>query len=292
MMLKLVFEIFEIYSVIFLGEAFNYVTYEELRENTYPHTSKAVYLKEWDRYLDWVNTSLRTMREVPDPYIPNIDHFGTYFNYLYEVRKMKVSTLWTIYSRLNAVYLRTTGESLNKYPAIAGFIKNLPMQPKKKAKIFKPSEVADFLNDESLQSKYWLVRKAVATIMFFGGLRVKEATYLEWSDITRDKNGWFVTVARAKARNQKQTDSVISIPVAKKNWRYRVKNRAIRKPIDGCRILDEYVRSVCEDLKCEFEELSGRLFRATKGKKAVRFTKNGVLGKNTISKIGVEVNEC
>lgn len=206
---------------------------------------------------------------------------------------MKVSSLWTIYSRINAVVIRTTGESLNKWPAIAGYIKNLPMQPKKKAKIFKPSEVAEFLNDESLSSKYWLVRKAVAAVMFHGGLRVKEATYLEWSDVHCDKNGWFVEVKRAKARNQKVTDSTVSLPRLKRSWRYRVKSRAVRKPMDTCGIFDEYVRAVCEDLNVSsHKELSGRLFRATKGKKAARFTKQGVLGKNTIAKIGVEVSCC
>ena len=84
-------------------------------------------------------------------------------------KKCASSSLWTKYSQLNGIVKAKYSFDLGKYPRIKAQIKMFDTDVKTKAKIFDKDALDAFLGDSTLFSTYWLLRKSVTVVCFFGG---------------------------------------------------------------------------------------------------------------------------
>jgi hypothetical protein len=61
------------------------------------------------------------------------------------------------------------------------------------------------VGDHNLSSNYWLVRKVVAGMAYFGGLRSIELLNLQIQDLTNTPEGIYVDLFRAKQRDTEES---------------------------------------------------------------------------------------
>ena len=71
---------------------------DEIMAEVAPVVTKARYDKQWDDFIAWLDKE--------EGHKPVEDDFIRFFSYLKQTRKLKVSTIWVIYSRLNNTYKR------------------------------------------------------------------------------------------------------------------------------------------------------------------------------------------
>ena len=107
---------------------------------------------------------------------------------------------------------------------------------KRKAAIFTTAQVNSFVNDNTIGSPYWLVRKIVVILAYFGGLRLTETLELQLEMIESQPDGVFVTHQRCKQRSDKR-DSRFLVPRAKKE-----------DDVDYAGILDSYLHEIKDRL--------------------------------------------
>ena len=69
---------------------------------------------------------------------------------------------------------------------------------KKKAQVFQKEEFDTFVGNLDLTTPYWMVRKAVMVVAYFGGLRHTEADSLNVENFVETTEGIIVTHSRAK----------------------------------------------------------------------------------------------
>jgi site-specific recombinase XerD len=72
----------------------------------------------------------------------------------------------------------------------------------KKAETFSYHELEGFVNNQNYSSKYWLVRKAMIALAFFGAHRVCELRGLNIENLTVRPDGVLVKFKRAKQREE------------------------------------------------------------------------------------------
>ena len=101
-----------------------------------------------------------------------------YVQYLRQELKRKSSTIWTTYSKLNSVVKGRYGVDLNTYHCLKSFIKTMDTDIKKKANIFSIQDIETFFPAD-LPDKYWLVRRVICILAYFGGLRLVEVMNLQ-----------------------------------------------------------------------------------------------------------------
>ena len=75
---------------------------DDILLNSIPEKSVEQYKKSWQRFLSHMKINNET--------IPSEEDYLRYLDYLRRERKLKGSTLWTIYSHLNGVHQRRFGE--------------------------------------------------------------------------------------------------------------------------------------------------------------------------------------
>ena len=90
---------------------------------------------------------------------------------------------------LNSVCKGKYGIPLQTYPRLRCIIKSYDVDIKKKAYTFTNEEIAEFVQNESLSGAYWLVRKAIVILTYFGGLRHAEVMNLTLENICCDPDG-------------------------------------------------------------------------------------------------------
>ena len=155
--------------------------------------------------------------------------------------------------------------------------------------------------DPVLSSKYWLVRKVVAVVGYFGGFRNVELKSLKFGFLldgannptaekvfekSEDGSYWF-NFYRCKQRGS-QVLTQICVPKCS-NEMINCHDTVDRVPIGVCpaSVIDQYLSVLSTDLNCSIEELQGDFFKSTHGKNADKFVKVP-LGKNKLAQVGVE----
>ena len=142
--------------------------------------------------------------------VPAEDQVLEFFRHLRNVRKIASSSLWTFYTNLNSMTRNKYGFNLKEYVRVKSLIKSYQTDIKHKASIFSKEDLDCFLLDPSITTPYWGVRKALSVAAYFGGLRRIEVEALKLEDIDCQEKGVYVTVRRAKQReDQLSTDFLI-----------------------------------------------------------------------------------
>ena len=133
---------------------------------------------------------------------------------------------------------------------------------KKKATIFTTTEINAFVLDENLSTPYWIVRRSIVCLAYYGGLRHTEIMGLQLEKCESTPEGVYVTHMRAKQRSDKRCSRFL-VP------RHGEKNAA--------NVLDLYIRSIKEQL----DIYSGRLLWTGN---SVGFEKRP-MGRNMVAKV-------
>ncbi len=262
-----------------------WLQFADLMSDSYPAKSKFVYLKayrDFEKFLksrnQWVANTCPTDLQVLN-----------YFHYLRHELKFAPTSLWSIYARVNAVMKRVFGVSLNSYSRVGDVLKSYDSgHVVKKAGIFTPQQIEDFVTDPALTTKYWLVRKVVCLVGYYGGFRNKELKSLKFENVECDTMGYWFHFHRAKQRGRLEQTS-ICVPRRQPDWVPVISDSSrVGLDFDPASLIDLYLEEVQADLLCSRDELKGDFFRATHGPKGHKFTKLS-LGKNTIGRVGVQV---
>ena len=152
-----------------------------------------------------------------------------------------------------------------------------------------------------LSSKYWLVRKVVAVIGYFGGFRNVELKSLKFGFLMDSANNptaqrvveksddgsyWF-HFYRSKQRGS-QVLTQICVPKCSKEM-ITCSGSVDRVPIGVCpaSVINQYLNVLAVDMNCCVEELEGDFFKSTHGKNANKFVRVP-LGKNKLAQVGIE----
>ncbi len=262
-----------------------WLSLNDLMADSYPAKSKIVYLKAYklfERYL-----------KANNQWVPNVAptevQILNYFYHLRNVQKFAPTSLWSIYARINAVTKRLYGVSLNSFKRVSDVLKSYDSgHIVKQAGIFTPQQIEDFVTDPELSSKYWLVRKVVALVGYYGGFRNIELKSLKFENCELDEMGYWFTFARSKQRGRSES-TCVCVPRRQPDWvPVRSDSSRIGLDFDPASVIDLYLAEICNDLQCSREDLVGDFFRATHGTKGQKFTRC-TLGKNTIGKVGIQV---
>ena len=119
-----------------------------------------------------------------------------------------------------------------------------------------------------MKSRYWLVRKAVCLVAYYGGLRTNELRAIEFGKVFAggehafevDSNGFWFSFERSKQRGATEV-TTICVPRRQEDW-VPVVGDSYRSPVDydPASIIDEYLDVLESDLKLSREELTGPFF--------------------------------
>ena len=115
----------------------NWLSYDQLMSETYPAKSKAVYQAAFTNF----ELFLKSEKKFEPNVAPDETSFLNYFRYLRNVKAWGASTIWSMYSRLNAVLKRRYRGSLKLYPGITDLLKSYEVGHRvKKASVFTPQQ--------------------------------------------------------------------------------------------------------------------------------------------------------
>ena len=260
-------------------------SFADLMHESYPAKSKVVYLKAFKLFEKFLKSRNQWVPEV----VPTELQVLNYFFYLRNELKWAPTTLWSTYARINAVMIRVYGTSLKSYCRVANVLKSYDSgHSVKQASIFTPQQIEDFISDPELSSKYWLVRKVVALVGYFGGFRNIELKSLKFENCELDSMGYWFSFQRSKQRGRLEA-TTICIPRRQHDWVPVVSDSSrTALDFDPASLIDLYLAELQSDFGCARDELTGDFFRATHGEKGQKFTRL-TLGKNTIGRVGVQV---
>ena len=156
-------------------------------------------------------------------------------------------------------------------------------------------KIEDIITDPELKTRYWLVRKCVCLVAYYGGLRTNEVRSIEFgktfsggvSSFEHDSNGYWFSFERSKQRGATET-TTICVPRRQSDWS-PVCSDSFRSPVDydPASIIDEYLAVLESDYKLSREELTGPFFRSTHGVDGLKFVQLP-LGVNMLAKVGIE----
>ena len=193
--------------------------------------SRPAYIKAWAKFRLFQENSVEF-----ETRIPTEQEFLTYFRHLRTEKGMASSTMWTTYSMINSTIKGKHGSSLKIFPRVISLLKSYDTDIKHKADIFSTDEVQIFVNNKALSGAYWLVRKAVVVLAFFGGLRHCESMNLVLERFSSTKEGVYVMHERAKQRSDKQ------------NSKFLVPRATAESDTDYAGIVESYLSQVKDDL--------------------------------------------
>ena len=135
--------------------------------------SRELYRKCWLAFMQFSEKSAEF-----DERMPSELEFIAYFNHLRLECKRALSSLWTTYSMLNTVVKGKYNKNLQSYHRFTRLVKSFDVDNKRKAEVFSTQDMNEFL-EKDLSTPYWIVRKAVAVLAYFGGLRLTELIDLQ-----------------------------------------------------------------------------------------------------------------
>ena len=130
---------------------------------------------------------------------PGEDMLVKFFKFLRFEKKYKSSSMWTLYSYLNALLQRKYNMKLQTIPRLTILVKSFDKDVKQKAKIFEEDAIKSFMVQRN-DITYWMVRQVICILAYFGGLRLQECYNLTLERIQRSPQGYFVTHFRVKQR--------------------------------------------------------------------------------------------
>jgi hypothetical protein len=115
----------------------NWMSFESLMNETYPAKSKAVYQAAFVKF----ELFLKAEKKFEPNVAPTETMFLNYFHFLRTVKFWGATTIWSTYSRLNAVLKRRYKVSLKSYPSITDLLKSYEVGHRvKKASVFTPQQ--------------------------------------------------------------------------------------------------------------------------------------------------------
>jgi hypothetical protein len=155
--------------------------------------------------------------------------------------------------------------------------------------------------DPSLRSKYWLVRKVVAVVGYYGGFRNIELKALKFGFVMDGDNNptaekvleksadgsYWIQFYRSKQRKS-QVLTQICVPKCSEEM-VACNDSVDRVSIGICpaSVIDQYLNVLSTDLKCSVDELEGDFFKSTHGSEGKKFVRVP-LGKNKLALVGTE----
>lgn len=120
----------------------NWFSSEEILQETYPVKSKVTYLSAYKNFVQFLKNENQF---VPDT-MPTETMVLNYFHYLKRVRFWAPTTIWSTYSRLNAVFKRTFRFSMKSLPTVTDLLKSFETGHRiKKSSVFSPQQVRHYL---------------------------------------------------------------------------------------------------------------------------------------------------
>ena len=131
------------------------------------------YIKTWESFKEHLGIEKNWEKEHPKE-----EEVMSFVKMLRMEKKMASTTLWSTYSMLNTVVKNKYGFNLKNYVRVTIQLKTFDTDVKHKARVFTKEQLDRFFADSSATTPYWLIRKTVAIVAFFGGLRRVEAEML------------------------------------------------------------------------------------------------------------------
>jgi integrase len=189
--------------------------------------------------------------------------------------------------------------SLKEFPSVTDLLKSYEVGHRvKKASVFSPQQIEDMIVDPELTSRYWLVRKVICLIGYYGGLRSIELRSIEFGKTFEsgeksfdvDNAGYWFSFERGKQRGLPVVSS-FCVPRRQVDWSAPILS-SDRNPVDydPASVIDLYLELVELDLKATREKLTGCFFKSAHGKNG-KFFRNVPMGKNLIERVGREFAE-
>jgi hypothetical protein len=116
----------------------SWLSYKELMATTYPAKSRKIYLASYVQFENYLK------KKGADPNVePSELSILNYFHHLRNDKKWASTTLWSHFSRVNAVMKRTWGFSMTKYPRVPDLLKGYEGSHRvKKACVFSPQQAS------------------------------------------------------------------------------------------------------------------------------------------------------
>jgi len=273
----------------------NWLTFDQLMNETYPAKSKEIYLAAYRKF----EIFLKSEKQYEPNLVPTEEMLLNYFHHLKTVQKQQPTSIWSIYSRLNGVLKRKFRVSLKTFPNVTNLLKSYEVGHRvKKANVFTPQQIEDMIMDLELTSRYWLVRKVVALVGYFGGMRNIELRSIEFGktfpggepSFEANESGFWFCFERGKQRGLPVL-STCCVPRRQEDWTPTVTS-SDRNPVDydPASVIDLYLKHLELDLKKTRDELTGPFFKSAHGK-AARSFRQVPMGKNLIEKVGKEFAE-
>jgi|694.fasta_scaffold143422_3 hypothetical protein len=152
--------------------------------------------------------------------------------------------------------------------------------------------------DPELTSRYWIVRKTVCLLGYYGGLRSIELRSIEFGKTFEsgeksfdvDQAGYWFSYERGKQRGLPVV-STFCVPRRQEDWSVPISG-SDRNPVDydPASVIDLYLELLELDLKSTRDQLSGGFFKSAHGKNG-KFYRNVPMGKNLIERVGREFAE-
>ncbi len=273
----------------------NWLTFDQLMSETYPAKSKEIYLSAYRKF----EIFQKSKKQFEPNVAPSETLLLNYFHHLRSVEKWQATSIWSQYSRLNGVLKRKFRLSMKTMPNVTDLLKSYEVGHRvKKANVFTPQQIEDMIMDPELTSRYWLVRKVVALVGYFGGMRNTELRSIEFGksfpsgelSFESNQSGFWFTFYRGKQRGLPVL-STCCVPRRQADWTPTVSS-SDRNPVDydPASVIDLYLQYLELDLKKTRDQLSGPFFKSAHGK-AARLFRQVPMGKNLIEKVGKEFAE-
>ena len=125
-----------------------WMSYKDLMATSYPAKSRKVYLAAYISLEGY----LKSIGQFDSEVAPDQLSILNYFHHLRTVKKWGATTLWSHFSRVNAVMKRSWGVNLPSYPRLTDLLKSYETGQKiKKASVFS-------LQEDSLENDYCYIK--------------------------------------------------------------------------------------------------------------------------------------
>ena len=219
------------------------------------------YLRAFNQLRDFIGDQLESR--------PPTEHeLLKFLRHLREEKGMASSSLWTIYSMINSVSKGKYSFSLKQYCRVTILLKSFDIDIKQKANVFSTSNIQQFLLDADSSTPYWIVRKTIVCLAYYGGLRHTEMMDIQIELCESTSEGIYVTHSRAKQRSDKRSS------------RFLVPRTDDSRSAD---IVDQYIGTIKEKLG----KFTGRLLWTGNAK----FFINQPMGRNMVAKVPSDMAE-
>ncbi|KAJ9464610.1 hypothetical protein DIPPA_24798 [Diplonema papillatum] len=159
----------------------------ESSDSALPEKSRQRYTLVWRDFIDYIQVHCKYPKPLsgkPSKKQPTEAQYATFFKHLVDDRSFKPSTMWSIYSMLNAKHTSEFGVTLkDKYPKLAARLKVKSRNyTTKKAKAFTIDEVMTYVSSPSTGVHETQLR-ALVSLSYFGGLRCAELRQIDIESI-------------------------------------------------------------------------------------------------------------